>query len=321
MGILMSATTTSSSNNNNDGSDTPTPSTPSTTTTTTTTKRIVFIRHGCTYMNEYLGLPGKSFGSPNFTDVFPNTDQYRGKYQDSTLSERGTNQAVSLGKRLTSLYEGKKNAHVPLRIQNPPDRTFLNDLDLVVVSPLARSIQTYELGLLPVLERMKDTKQGSLGAKEPPAVVCLPEAAERLYLISDIGKTRTDLSEQYNHLSIDFETGFWRDGKQDETWWFRLDDDGSVAPARPSGITSSTYQEWRPASQNQVYACPGEPDEVFDDRMMRLYWWLEGRPEATIAVVCHWGVIDWFLESDFGNCELEIVPFDDIQPARMVKDS
>ena len=50
-------------------------STYSTDTTTTTNessnKRIVLIRHGCTYMNEYLSIPGSRWGDPNFTDVFP----------------------------------------------------------------------------------------------------------------------------------------------------------------------------------------------------------------------------------------------------------
>jgi predicted lipid-binding transport protein (Tim44 family) len=32
-------------------------------------KKIVFLRHGCTYMNEHLGR-SHSFGAPNFSDVF-----------------------------------------------------------------------------------------------------------------------------------------------------------------------------------------------------------------------------------------------------------
>ena len=284
---------------------------------TTREKRVVFIRHGCTYMNEYLGMPGKQWGSPNFSDVFPDTEEYRDKYQDSVLSRRGIGQAKSLGKRLVDLLKGVPRAHHPLRIKDQ-DKDFLNDLDLVVVSPLRRGLETMALGLLPCLQAKEFTRT--------VPIVALPEAAERLYLISDIGTPRSELESLYGD-HVDFETGFWRDGGLDEEWWFRLDnnaheeDGGSHPRGKPSGVSSETYVEWRPSDQNQEYACPGEPDPQFDERMRRLYAWLQDRPETTIAVVCHWGVIDWMLDLDFGNCELRIVPFDEIQPIRLVAES
>jgi hypothetical protein len=51
--------------------------------------------------------------------------------------------------------------------------------------------------------------------------------------------------------------------------------------------------------------------------MTNLYRWLEQRPEQNIAVVSHWGVMDWLLGQDFDNCELRVVPFEDIQPSAL----
>lgn len=48
-------------------------------------KRIVLIRHGCTYMNEYLSIPGSRWGDPNFTDVFTDPEDIA-KYRDSYTS-------------------------------------------------------------------------------------------------------------------------------------------------------------------------------------------------------------------------------------------
>jgi broad specificity phosphatase PhoE len=94
----------------------------------------------------------------------------------------------------------------------------------------------------------------------------------------------------------------------------------SLSPAIETGFNSNSYEEWRPSSQNQKYACPGEPDESFEKRMRSLYTLLGDRPESMIAVVCHWGVIDWMLDQDFLNCQVEVVPFNDIQPVTMAKD-
>jgi broad specificity phosphatase PhoE len=259
-------------------------------------KRIVFVRHGCTYMNEYLGK-GTEFGGPNFTDVFSSPED-KDKYRDSKLSPRGVSQATALAKRLTKELKGRQRPDfVP------------SDLDLIVISPLTRALQTFELGLKPVLQDL-------------PNVLALPLAAERVFLISDQGRPRSDLQQDWGD-SVDFETGFRHDNDDDdnlvEEWWFGLDDQRSAA-AIPTGITTSSYEEWRPSSQNQKYACPAEDEESFEERMRKLYQWLGDRPESTIAVVCHWGVIDWFLDRDFMNCEVGVVPFEDIRPPTMTRE-
>lgn len=243
-------------------------------------------------MNEYLSV--HDFGGSSFTDIFPPSEI--DKYRDAKLSKLGHEQANGLMNRLK---KGKKK-----------DPSWTQELDLIVVSPLTRAIQTFELGIQPVLE------------DPPPLILALPLASERVYLISDVGRPREALRMDYGS-DIDFETGFRRRGEDDdkwmmmEEWWFGLDDQRKHA-AEPTGITSETYKEWRPGSQNQKYACPGEPKEVFEQRMRRLYEWLQERPESTICVVCHCGVIAWFMNRDFENCEVQVVPFSDIRPSSTI---
>ena len=237
-------------------------------------KKIVFIRHGCTHMNEYLAT--NTFGSPGFTDSFENDELFR----DSPLSQLGVQQAQALSSRLTDS-------------SCPEYGNLLDGLELIVTSPLTRAIQTLEIGLLPHV--VKNIESGKSGIP----IMAVPHAAERLYLISDIGKRRQELHDQFGHV-IDFH----HDGFRHEEWWFQHN--GSEA-----------YAEWRPNSSNQRYACPGEPDEQFAMRMIKLYQWLDERPESTIAVVTHWGVIDWFLDADFDNCEMRAVSIRDI--AKKVK--
>jgi hypothetical protein len=202
-------------------------------------------------MNEYLGTPGKSFGSPNFTDVFPSHHQE--KYRDSKLSHRGVAQAQSLHKLLGDLNHPKRNVQAQRKLQLDDNyKDIVQQLDLVVCSPLSRALHTFEIGLQPHLP-------------EQVPIVALPLASERLYLISDIGKRRSELAREFQYC--DFEIGFQRNSNDelllDEEWWFGLDDCPKRRSTRatPTGITYESYVEWRPNSQNQEYACPGEPDE------------------------------------------------------------
>jgi broad specificity phosphatase PhoE len=226
-------------------------------------------------MNEYLGGAdgGKHFGASNFTDVFSSPDR-RKRYHDTPLSPAGCKQAEALANK----------ARCP---------AFVKDCELVVVSPLTRALQTYEIGL----------KTHFDGRNVP--VVALPEAAERLYLISDVGRSVAELKTSFSY--VDFETGF-RDRHDDKTWWYQ------------AGTSNAIAEEWRPVGKGQQYACPGEPMTNFNLRMSRFYAWLEKRPEKNIAVVCHHGVIDWMLNMDFSNCQHRQVWFSSIQPRELVRE-
>jgi broad specificity phosphatase PhoE len=51
-----------------------------------------------------------------------------------------------------------------------------------------------------------------------------------------------------------------------------------------------------------------EPDDVFAARMAAALAWLEARPEASIAVVAHWGVLFSLTGGvNFDNCEVRSV--------------
>jgi broad specificity phosphatase PhoE len=235
-------------------------------------KVITFVRHGCTYMNEYLAGAdgGKRFGAPSFTDIFHDNDNKRRlhKYKDSPLSPYGRRQSekLSMSQRLDFVAQ---------------------DCELVVVSPLTRALETFHLGL-------------KMHVADHIPIIAVPEAAERLYLISDVGRSTTEL--QMNFPYVDFETGFHT--KDKDAWWYQPPNRGH-------------YIEWRPIGQGQRYACPGEPQCDFDQRMSRLHGWLENRPEQNIVVVCHHGVIEWMLDLDFDNCEHQQIRFADIQPAAL----
>jgi broad specificity phosphatase PhoE len=246
---------------------------------------IVFVRHGCTYMNEYLGQ-GPSFGAPYFTDVFRDAPA-RDRYHDTPLSERGWRQVRQLQ-------------------TDQPD--FVHDVDLVVVSPLRRALQTFHLGLSEWVGQQSPALASARTHPSTPRrhvpIIAHPAAAERLYLVSDVGRPVSLLRQDYPY--IDFDTHF----TDDPQWWWRH-----------NPVGDGPYQEWRPTGQGQAYACWSEPQHAFDARMHHLYAFLRtqvaGGKYRTIAVVCHHGVIDWMLGQDFDNCQWRRVPWQEIQPAAL----
>jgi broad specificity phosphatase PhoE len=254
-------------------------------------KQIVFVRHSTTYMNEYLGR-SLSFGAPKFTDVFDDPKDLP-LFRDTPLSPRGI-----------QLVQKTLARNRPAFCQED------YDLNLVVVSPLKRALQTFHIGIRPHLLLSENNNNNNNNSPAPPVVV-LPEAAERLYLISDVGTPISQLEKEYGYMDF---TEIKHENRN--TWWW-------IPPILTSSVNSTndnengSYVEWRPTGQGQRYACPGEPQVDFDARMLRLYQWLDQRPESKIALVCHHGVIEWMLDMDFDNCQWRIVDFDQIRPLRM----
>jgi broad specificity phosphatase PhoE len=250
-------------------------------------KVVTFLRHGCTYMNEYLGGAdgGKRFGSPNFTDVFTFEEQ-KSKYHDTPLSPLGYRQAMSL--------------------QSQRCPAFVAECELIVVSPLTRALQTFDVGLK---GHWKNDATASTVEKKLSPIVAHPDAAERLYLVSDRGRSVAQLQSEFPY--VDFETCFYDRNKED--WWYQ--------PTQLADGGNEATKEWRPIGNGQRYACPSEPTIDFDLRMSRFLTWLQERPEGHILVVCHHGVIDWMLDADFANCQYRSVRFDTIQPRRWIKAS
>ncbi len=271
--------------------------------TNTSSKRIIFIRHGKTYMNELIGGGGITFGQPDFTDIFQDAEDQK-KYQDSPLSEVGIQQARSLNSKLRDLKEKKPGASDALGPSDSSRSTdFLDDLDLVVVSPLTRALQTLELSLY---EHIVDS--------DVP-ILAVASAAERLYLVSDLGKPRSELRPNYPF--VDFDSAFSSDNgsKSSSECSSNEEDHLDVWHFSPTKQLKDEYVEWRPHGQGQLYACLGEPSEQFDRRMSNFYYWLESREENCIAIVCHAGVIEWMTSGQqYANCELRVQTFNDLRP-------
>lgn len=252
----------------------------------TKSKRIVLIRHGCTYMNEYLSREGTRWGDPTFTDIFTDPSDIA-KYRDSPLSPRGIGQAERLSCKLAGNNEDDGGYRI-----NVDESNIIEEIELIACSPLRRALQTMELALYP-----------NIWPGNVP-IVALPQASERVYLISDLGTSKVKLKEEYPIVDFDSEIP----DNLSDAWWFSLNNeikDDSIA----TSTIDNYYIEWRPIGQGQTYSCPGEPLSAFNERMASLYDWLDSRDEATIALICHWGVIDWLTGSDFDNCEMRVVDF------------
>ena len=141
------------------------------------------------------------------------------------------------------------------------------EIQAIVSSPLTRTLQTAEIVF-----------QGF--PTETPRIIC-PLARERLYLSSDVGECKSTLASR-------FPTWDFSAIPNDDPWWFTASD--------------TPYVEWRPSGE---YGCPGEPTEVFRERMRALHRWLAQRPEKTIALVTHWGVARGLTGESLHNCELK----------------
>lgn len=253
-------------------------------------KRIAFIRHGRTYMNDFIN--GIHYGQPGFTDVFPDTQEYKDKYHDSPLGPTGEQQVSLLNDRLRRLSNGDAIAATELSL-SVEHTSFLNELDLIVTSPLTRALQTTDKGLYP-----------NVNSREVP-VVAVPHAAERIFLVADLGKTRKQLKANYPYVDLD--SGFPSHVGEEDSWHYV-----------PTKEEEENYVEWRPNGEGQVYACLGEPEQHFEQRMEGLLQWLESRPERTIAVVCHAGVILWFLGEVIENCDIRVVDIEELRsPKRL----
>lgn len=283
---------------------------------TNDSKRLILIRHGRTHMNEYLATEGSNWGDTKFTDMFDESVHHL--YKDSPLSQKGTRQAQELHKYFLSTEKG---------------REIIQDIELVAVSPLRRTLQTAEIGILPHFcsssSSESDDSLSSTSSPSPsPSVpfVALPLASERVYLISDIGKSTTQLNQLFSFADFDREF----DKFDGEEWWFTVKDSTSGNGSResssstkecdaPSDIHSfnymyrDNYEEWRPNDGDQEYACLGEPDDAFHKRMRSLYQWIESREETVICLVCHFGVLEWLVGEKFDNCEVQDVSFEKIK--------
>ena len=155
----------------------------------------------------------------------------------------------------------------------------ISNVELVISSPLTRALMTANLAFEKVVSYSIPR-------------VALPLAAERLYLSSDIGRNKSELMLDHK-VTLLWDFSLLPDGD----WWYTPD---------PGAVVT----EWRP--NDATYACPGEPEDVFRQRMSKLKKFLAERPEKTIALVAHWGVLKALTGKNFENCEMKVVDFSDL---------
>jgi len=242
-------------------------------------------------MNEYLATPGSQWGDANFTDVFDGAKYHL--YRDSPLSQKGREQAQELKAYFSDTIKGQN---------------IIRDIELIVASPLTRALQTVELGVLPHFY-----DEGNESTSVP--ILALPLASERVYLISDHGSSTSNLAESFPW--VDFSSEF----RDDKEWWFTVKSEVKQEnPNEGCDDTSSAhcmhlddYVEWRPNKDRQKYACFGEPDDAFEQRMAALFEWLDKQEQSVICLVCHWGVLKWLVDEEFNNCQVQDVDFDKVR--------
>ena len=191
------------------------------------------------------------------------------QFVDSPLSEKGIQQAQQ---------------ELPPQLQCVLDT--INPEDLVVlVSPLMRCLQTWYHGVRPLLSP----------TTIPTMIV--PLLRERVYSASDTGRPwgvlQTKCKELHDEESMtSLDWNFMQQSyTEDESWWYTV----------PEGQESP--EEWRPCSEQQYYAVPGEPEHIFRERLQELEEWLRREfVGKTVVLVTHWGVLHHFTQSEVSNC-------------------
>jgi broad specificity phosphatase PhoE len=271
-------------------------STLSTTTATPRRKQIFGIRHGRSLANEYMSLPGNEWGDSTFRDDTG--------LKDALLSPAGMDQTCRLSQALLS-KDG--NLEIYSSTNNHTKQHFsINEIDLVLVSPFSRCIQTWEYGLLPAFREYR--------CNTMPNVLCLPILRERVYTASDTGRSLMELRKEFKTASIDWDksiaihtSGYGLPTDQNkkslaketnsvDVWWYTVEGNNE------DDDVGSLYSEWRPSGDGQYYAVPGEPEFVFQKRMSLLRDFLHQRPEQNILLVTHWAVLQSFTGEDVDNC-------------------
>mmetsp|Transcript_1399 Transcript_1399/g.2281 ORF Transcript_1399/g.2281 Transcript_1399/m.2281 type:complete len:337 (-) Transcript_1399:69-1079(-) len=261
-------------------------------------KTIIFIRHGTTEMNEQ--MKKMPWFSRNFVDA---------GLWDTRLSESGKEHAKAVHDQLIE------------------EKSYCFDqVEVLIASPLTRTLQTAEI----VLSHREDLLPSGIPRVSHPLL------RERLYLSSEVGRSKHELSKEFpNWIFSDLPEDL------EEAWWYthpdadlRTEQDLYVSTTRrvrrsKSGVEIGTdidyvrefisdvqgktppepYVEWRPPGK---YCVEGEPRHVFQERMIQLRQYLRTRPESCIAVVAHWGVLKALTGYEFSNCEIKEMKFSEL---------
>jgi len=192
---------------------------------------------------------------------------------DTRLSTKGVKEAVDLHEKLS---DSTTDASSMIK---------WDSVEVILASPLTRTMQTADYLFF---------HKNCLFPDHVPKIAH-PLLRERLYMSSDVGRMKKEISVEFPDWKMDAVP-------DSEAWWYEhneylstSDGDGNTA------LIPNPYVEWRPPG---VYSCKGEPKENFRTRLKDLRSWLLSRPESTLLVVCHWGVIRGLTGLDVRNCEI-----------------
>lgn len=98
--------------------------------------------------------------------------------------------------------------------------------------------------------------------------------SERIYHAADIGRSPWELREESPHWEfVDL---------HEEHWWHYEEEHGPHVPFL-------------------------EPEHIFNSRMKQLLQWIGTRPESSMVLVSHWGVLAHLTGKEFDNCEMMTV--------------
>jgi broad specificity phosphatase PhoE len=203
---------------------------------------------------------------------------------DAPLSYRGKQHTIEyLQQQLTPSS--------PQRNDISPASKLLQEIELIVVSPLTRCLETYQYGIEPILTQTKTrtTGNGDIGSNSSsgrsflPPVLAHPLIRERVYTSSDTGRPISILQQEFPHVNFEECRAL-----NNDRWWYTGDSDTDDSRLQHS---QQHYEEWRPHGQGQWYAVPGEPLHVLERRLDEFDMWLSQRPEQNILIVAHWGVL------------------------------
>ena len=301
---VMSSNCTSSTTTASTTASTSTSTTTTASTSSNTHMNILMIRHGRSLGNEMMDRPGNRWGDPHFKDD--------ATLRDAPLSDRGIQQAIALGvadtdasiSKPTTTTSSSSSSSTTTTTSSTIPQHQIDKLQLVVVSPLTRALQT-----------MQHALRHRLPAHIP--ILVHPLLTERVYTLSDTGRRVHELKADFgdDDARINFDLLLLRDDC-DEDWWFHHitnnNNHDNKDKDNDNNDVNMDYKEWRPCDAHQWYATPGEPHHVFDARMQRLQDWLSQRPEQNICLVSHWAVLQHLTsgEHNFENCEARWVSWE-----------
>jgi broad specificity phosphatase PhoE len=159
-----------------------TDATTSTTTSASTTTTVIYgVRHACSIANEYLKQKGNEWGDATFRDDV--------MLRDARLSDKGFAQVDKLSQRL--LRELKESSSSSS--SNSGSQHWLNQVELVVVSPLTRCLQTWEGACRPALVAALEAYKQQQQQQQQASSLTTPKTTTTTATLSSLSSSLSSL--------------------------------------------------------------------------------------------------------------------------------